>query len=53
MLWLSVLFYQLCGAMLVVSVMCIGWVACIVGELCRVGVCLCVFVLLVGCIVSI
>ena len=47
-LWLFVLFYPLCGDMLVVSFMCIGWVACVVGVMCPVVVCLCVFVLLVG-----
>ena len=46
MLWVFVLFYPLCGDVLVVSFMCIGWVACVVGVLCSVGN----FLYLWGCV---
>ena len=44
---------RLCVDVVVVSLMCIGWVVGGIGELCRVVVCLSVFVLFVGCVVSI
>ena len=45
--------YRLCGVVVVVSLVCIGWVACGIGDLCCVVVCLSVFDLFVGCVVSI
>ena len=44
---------RLCVAVVVVSLMCIGWFSCSIGELCHVVVFLSGFVLLVGCVVSI
>ena len=38
---------RLCGAVGVVSFMCIGRVACVIGDLCHVVVCLSFFVLFV------
>ena len=53
MVCLSLLFYRLCVVVVVFSLMCIGWVTCGVGEMCRVVLCLSVFGLFVDCVVSI